>query len=684
MSDEYLCAIEDYGQQSSEFLGVFDAELKRLHTLRPFGSSGIRKAQPVDGVIYTFPHLANSVKDGTPIALIDAESGRELARERSFVLPEQIVHLPRNGMIAVIGGLAEVEFRDARTLTLVWTCRPRVVIDPSGTIEPVPNDCIVSKAPRGAIKPLHSLAEGPDGIVRMPLTSPHITGVFEINLATRRFQLVPLDPGPDDLGFNGGFTSISPDGRWGIRESVKLQLEPYERPQSKYGKWFLVSRFFEIWDLLGHRKQADITTAPQPVLVYDRSREEALSYYGSLRSGDGPRGLWGLIGISRKKKLRHGDEDNRHKQRKTLIGERQRFHWEPDSKGVWLVRRYSMMRVDLDGAAGPLIFPDHGLGDAQRAALQGRQEGVDLGVGEVHHHGTGCELIRSVTKPRPDMVRFDFYNRIQDLPLPYSHSDANGPVHSFPKLKARDIEAQLRALIPVKGWTQSGVDDALVDLEARINAGLENLASGNGLTFIFKLRGTFLDEWTFFERLNKKGLVNVSLLRDLVTAWCDAQGDKQWYFTSDETRAAGPMSGALACLAQNDDRCHDLLRRYCLTRDGEHEIYARDTVLLGFIKRSRLTDLDTLRLAIFFVLLREQDGQFSVENGKVVYPWGELGILPAARSFMKPDDFAKVVTDEAAHWGRRAEVIVSEINGLVDMLNVSDPWDAKVHSALRS
>ena len=103
MANGYSCAIEDFGQQSAEFLGVFNSDLERMHTLRPFGASGVREAQPFGERIYTISHLKNRLEDGTPIALIDAESGRQLAYERSFVLPQKIVDLPRNGMIALIG-----------------------------------------------------------------------------------------------------------------------------------------------------------------------------------------------------------------------------------------------------------------------------------------------------------------------------------------------------------------------------------------------------------------------------------------------------------------------------------------------------------------------------------------------------------------------------------------------------
>lgn len=681
MSDEYLCAIEDFGQQSAEFLGIFNSDLKRLHTLRPFGGSGIREAGPIGGLIYAISHLRNRSEEGTPIALIDAETGQELARERSFVLPEQVISLPRNGMIAVIGGLTEVEFRDARTLALIWTCRPRVVIQPTGMIESVPNALVVSQAPENAIKPQGQLAEGPDGIVRMPSAYAPMTGIFEIDIEAREFCLVPFDPGPTDLGFKSDFSSISPDGCWGLRERVDLYLDPYEELQSDYGKWFLVTRYFELWDLPSQQKHTDIMTAPQPVLIYDRSREEAFSYYDWLHTFDSQQGSFGAIKRLSPKPL-SGSHTNPHGPRRKLVGERQKFYWEPDSKGVWLVRRYSMKRAKLDGTTGPLIFPDNGLGDAQRAALENRQNGIDLGEGEAHPHGRGCSLIRRITKPRPDTVRFDFYNVIFDLPLAYDRKDAVGPFRSFPKLTAREIAALLPALVSVKGWTQEAVDEALADLNTRLKKGLENMVSGNGLTLMFKMRGAFLDEWTFFEKLQEKNLVNVPILRKILTTWIEAQGEKQWYFVSDETRSAGPMSGALACLAQHDDTCHDILRRYCRLRDGEHESFARDTVLLGFIERNTLTEIEVLRLAVFFVLLRDQDGRFTVEDGKVVYPWAELGILQAARTFMKPDDFAQLVTNEAAQWGQGAKGIENVIEGLTDDLDLSDPWDIKVHSRL--
>lgn len=681
MSDVYLCAIQDFGQQSSEFVGVFNSDLKRLQTLRPFGGNGVRSALPIDGLIYTISHLRNRAEEGTPIALFDAQSGKELARERSFVLPEKIVNLPKNGMVAVIGGLTEVEFRDARTLALIWTCRPRVIIQAEGEVEHIQNDLPISQAPRTARKPMGDLVEGSDGIARMPFSHIQKTGIFEIDIRKREFRLVQFDLGPADQDFHGGFNSISPDGRWGIREATDLHIERHDRLKSDHGNWYLVTRAFELWDLHDQCIKAEFPAAPEPVLIYERSIKEALAYYDWLKAGDKARGPFGMFGRVPKAPL-PGHEAHPHKPRSHLRGESHQFRWEPDSLGVWLVRRYSMMRFDLVGTSGPLIFPDIGLGDAQRTALDGKQDGVDIGRGEAYPHARGCSLIRSISKPQFGLVRFDFYGTILDLPVPYERSDANGPVQSIPKLTARDIEADMPAVIPVKGWTQQAVNEALVDLGSRFEAGLDDLVSGNGLTLLFKHRSAFLDEWTFFEKLREKELVDIPILRELLTRWCDALGDRQWYFTSDETRAAGPMSGALDCLASRDGNCHDILRQYCLKRDGEHESYSRDVVLLGFLERGKLSEIDTLRLAVFFVFLRDQDGRFSVEDGKVVYPWNELGILQAARSQIEPHDFAQLIFDEAAQWGENAKGTNDVINGLAGDLDLSEPWDARLHLAL--
>lgn len=663
-------------------MGVFNSELKRLHTLRPFGGHGVRSALSVDGLIYTISYTQNRVVEGTPIALFDAQSGEELVRERSFVLPAKIVKLPQNSMIAVIGGLTEVEFRDAHSLALIWTCRPRVTIQATGEVEHIQNDLTVSQAPKTACKPEDDLAEVSDGIARMPFSHAQKTGVFEIDIHNRAFRLAQFYLGPADQGFHNGFNSISPDGRWGIREATDLHVERHDQLKSDHGKWYLVSRTFELWDLDEQRKEAELPAAPEPVLIYERSVREELAYFDWLKAGDRARGPFGMFGRVPKAPLK-GHEANPHEPRKHLSGESYKFRWEPDSCGVWLVRRYSMMRFNLDGTSGPLIFPEIGLGDAQRKALDSKQDGIDIGRGEASPHARGCSLIGSITKPQPGLVRFDFYNGILALPLPYDKRDASGPVQTIPKLTARDIEAALPAVITVKSWTQQDVNEALVDLGARFAAGLDDLMSGNGLTLLFKHRAAFLDEWTFFEKILEKELADIPLLRDLLTSWCDAQGDRQWYFTSEEDRAAGPMSGALECLASVDHNCHDILRRYCLKRDGEHESYARDTVLLGFVQRGDLSEIDTLRLAVFFIFLREQDGRFSVQDGKVVYPWSEMGVLQAARTQMEPNEFAQLIFDEAAQWGENAKGIDDVINGLASDLDLSEPWDSGLNSALQ-
>ena len=684
MSNEYLCmkeSKESFGQPRSEFLGIFNSDLMRLHTLYPFGTRGIEAVLQLGSMIYISSGCIGYKKDDTEIALIEAESGKVMIREHSFIRSHQIVHLPRNDMIAVFGDKSEVEFRDPNTLALIWTCRPRVVIEPSGNIKPVPNDLLLVWALRNMAAPKNELAEGPDGIVRMPFSSSQIMGIFEIDPAAREFRLVPFDLGRADQGLYGSFGSISPDSRWGIRECMDIRVEPYEKLQSEYGKWFLVTIISELWDLLARRKQALITAAPFPVLLH--RPDETLAYYNWLKSGDRPRGPFGLFGRTRKQPPPGGKQylDDQH--RILIDGGWPTFFWEPDSKAVWLKRRFSMMRCELDGTTGPLIFPDFGLSDAQRAALQSRQSRIDFGRGEAYPYGD-VFLIRSITKPRPDMVCFRFSGKvILELPLPYRQSDANGPNRYYPELTANDIESYLPSVVDVEGWTQHAVNAALADLASRLRSGLKNVMFGYVLALFFKLDGTLLDEWTFFEAMHEKGLVDVPVLRDLLTTWFDLLGGRMWDFIcGDEARGAGPMSGALACLALNDDTCHDFLRRYCLSRDGEHEGYSRDTVLLGFISRRTVNDIDTLRLAVFFVFLCRLDGLFWMGDGKAVYPWGALGVFQAAAKLMEPEDFVKLVMDEVAQWDQLATATDAVIGGLVASLDLSEPWEARVHSAL--
>ncbi len=682
MSDGFSCKIEDFGQQSSEFIGVFDGDLKRVQTLHPFGGSGVRSATLTGGGVYAISHRRGRISDGTPIALFDATTGNELARATSHVLPANIVALPRAGMVAVIGGVQEVEFRDATTLDLIWAVKPFAIITADGNVTKITDDWRAVHRDADAAAPLGHLAEGPDGVVRMPFYCKNAVGFFQIDPHAQDWRVVTLDMGPENRGLMAEFTATSPDGRWAVREGAPLSLAAHPTLTSEHGTWFVVTCTYELWDLLAERKAADITAAPQPVLIYDFQKDEVMAYLDWLNADDRPRGPFGLFGGRPKPPVR-GYEDQPHKPRFNLLkGTHPKFIWEEDSAGFWIVRRYSMMRAGLDGSTGPLIFPDHGLDDPQRAALENRPENLDLGDGEVRPHGRGNKLIRSITKPQPDLARIDFYSALLDLPLPYDAEDGDRPTRRYPKLTAKDIEAQLPALIPVKAWTQEAVNAALADLQSRFADGLEKLTQGNGLTLTFKTRGAFLDEWSFFEKLHDKRLVNVPALRDLLTAWCDAQGGKQWYFTSDATRIAGPMSGALACLGRNDDACHDLLRRYCLLRDGEHEDYARDTVLLGFIQRHGLKDIETLRLAVFFVLLREHDGRFSVEDGQIVYPWAELGIPQAARALMKPQEFVQAMHGERTRFGGDPARFDDVLRGLRAALDPSLDWDATVAAAM--
>ncbi|MCM2562814.1 hypothetical protein M8756_11700 [Lutimaribacter sp. EGI FJ00015] len=68
----YFHAIEDFGQQSGEFLGIFDGDLKRIHTFNPFGGRGVRAVRIAGPRIHAISHGRGSAQDGTPIARFDA------------------------------------------------------------------------------------------------------------------------------------------------------------------------------------------------------------------------------------------------------------------------------------------------------------------------------------------------------------------------------------------------------------------------------------------------------------------------------------------------------------------------------------------------------------------------------------------------------------------------------------
>ena len=178
------------------------------------------------------------------------------------------------------------------------------------------------------------------------------------------------------------------------------------------------------------------------------------------------------------------------------------------------------------------------------------------------------------------------------------------------------------------------------------------------ISFVFQAGSSFLDEKQFAQRLSEKNIDVIDEAKSVIDAWCAGLRDHNILCAGND-EGAGPLAYLLEYIADRDANCSQLLRAYCIVRDGEHENYSRDSVTAAYLARMDFTYPAHFALAIFLVLLYGRDGAGFGRDGGPISTWEHFGILSRARESLMPEAFADLVTEELVEFASHPDIFAA-------------------------
>ncbi len=712
--------IRDFGQHSMEFVDVMNDDMSRRFVLRPFQNTHVGDVVESEGNLFC---LASSLRDrtqetnSTQLAVFDSSTGEEIRRSLLPFQANTITHLPQNGMLAVQQSNRFVSFLNAKTLEVVWQANPLFAPQLKkkwlfgwGAVaqryREVPLDTF--PYPPGRVYVGSRLFEDEEGQI-WGLSSTewgdrlkdeilgNSVGVISFDVDAQKPSYHPIEFSP--WGAPNSLAT-SPDGRLVVRDSPQWDLGPAfdaGHDPSKY-VWLINHKSLDLWSLSDQKPETRLHVSDIPV-----------SKYIGRQGRDVENQLRGLAAWSQKGKDRfrmpfrmppgseklNAGHDALRDLRNLQAQNRLKVFWEKDSSAFWVVSRYSLRRITIDGVRGPLLIFDRFLNDEHRAILDKRPAGTDIGVGEVYP-AVQMPMIKAIRTSAKD-VEISFYGEVIRFPKNVAMSevpvtlltDDMISVACIPKLAAKDVADKIPGLVKIKSWGQDDVAAGLQRLADTLRNDIFSLKA-NGISLVFQLSSSFLSEREFIEKLSNKDIEVTKEVKDVIDGWNATLRQYSLLF-SGNSEGAGPLSYFLEYLAERDSNCSEQLRNYCLLRDGEHESYSRDTVLRSYLDRTGFTRPELWRLGILHALLFGRDGRSVVSEGQQVSDWVHTGLLEKARETLPPEDFALYVRrelddfelqpDEFAAFGTHAEAAANAKQDLLDQLK-NKAWDKECRATL--
>jgi hypothetical protein len=712
--------IRDFGQHSMEFVDVINDDMSRRFVLRPFQNTYVSDVAKADGKLFCLASsLHNRVQrtDSTQLAVFDSTTGEEIRRTLLPFQANTVTYLPQNGMLAVQQSNRFISFLNAKTLEVLWQSSPLFAPQLKkkwlfgwGAIaqqyHEVPLDTF--PYPPGCVYVGSRLFEDGDGRI-LGLSSSewgdrlkdeilgYSVGVISFDTDAQKPSYHPIEFSPwgaQDV------MAPSPDGRKAVRESPQYELGPafdvgHDPTQTV---WLIKHQSLDVWSLSDQKPLSRLFVSDIPVSKYiglegleTEKRLRDLSSW-SRRTKDRfkmpfrmPPGTEKLTaGYYALRDLRDLQEHNRIE-----------VFWEEDSSAIWVVSRYSLRRITIEGERGPLLIFDRFLNDEHREMLDKRLAGTDIGVGEVYP-AVKMPVIKAIRTNAKD-VEINFYGEVISFPKENATSDAPMTlltddmisIASIPNIKAKDVADKIPGLVKVKSWGQDDVAASLQDLADTLRNDISSLTA-NGMSLVFQLRSSFLSEKEFIEKLSTKDIDVTQDVKGVIDGWNAALRQHSLLFPGDE-EGAGPLSYFLEYLAERDRDCSEQLRNYCLLRDGEHENYSRDSVLRTYLDRTGFSRPELWRLGILHALLFGRDGLSVVSEGQQISNWVHTGLLDKARETLPPQDFAQYVLqeleafelqpDKFAAFGTHAEAAANAKQDLLDQLK-NTAWDKGCRATL--
>lgn len=680
--------IQDFGQHSMEFVDVVNDDMSRRFVLRPFENSHVRDVAEGNGKLFC---LASSNYDGdrklysTQLAVFDSSTGEESKRT---VLPFQaytVAYLARNDLLAIQFMDREISFLDAETLEIVWETNPlfspelikkwrfglRAVAQSYREISPE-----TRPYPPGCVYVGKRLFEDIDGRIWGIASSDWgdrktheihgiSAGVFSFDVAKHKHSFHPVEFSPWGAPL---LMFPSPDGRKVVRQSPERKLgTPFDagHDPSKF-TWMIEHKNLDLWSVQNQEPIIRLHVSDTPVSVYigghgsgsdshlrrlaDWSRKTKDPFRMPLKN---PPGI---------KNLNAGYEALRDLH-DLLKDQRIAVHWEEDSGAIWVATQFSLRRITVEGKRGPLLVLDRFLNDEHRAILNRRPAGTDIGAREAYP-AVRMPIIKTIRTNATD-VEVGFQSTVICFPRKVALSDEPMvlltddmiSVACAPKLTAKDIAAQIPGLIRIKSWNKNDVAAGLRGLADTLRRDIFSLMT-NGITLVFQVQSSFLEERRFVEKLREKDIDIVNDAKAVIDAWCAALRQHNLLFSGNNEGAA-PLSYVLEYIAEHDTECSEQLREYCLLRDGEHESYSRDTVLKSYVDRLGLTKPGLWRLGILYCLLFRRDGRSVFNEGQQISDWLHTGILIEAQATLLPKEFGRYVLSELSEFQTQPDVFAA-------------------------
>ena len=384
--------------------------------------------------------------------------------------------------------------------------------------------------------------------------------------------------------------------------------------------------------------------------------------------------------------------------------------FETSNDAVWFCFRGGLRRVDFAGKTSPVILLEHwnrkpGGYNVQGSAPWANKYETIWGLESVVFKN-GTYSIE--TKSKVYNINERFINSTQ-AEIFIDRDDYE--ITKCPENKANvliknsEIAHLLDNTLKLRKFSEAHINEALQNLTKAIsddlNSVISRVAYGSTLELTFKIGKEFLDEFTFFKKVEEEQIDILAQTENLLTTFLDELPaiveDKRlpeiwsaYYQTEKDAYPIGAFGLFLHHLVIHDHSKVYLLRKYLYRMNGEHEDYSMDIIVPAFIERHKeQTDL-VVRLGIFFGFIRSIFGPF---GGK---PFKCLGTLDIASSSMEPHEFAEQFLSEFESFiaigkherelglegWEKDDLIVSDISRFITDLLEGNKWEQSVAEIL--
>ncbi|KZL29502.1 hypothetical protein [Pseudovibrio sp. Ad37] len=677
-----------FGQHYNEYVDVLNDDMSRRFLLRPFDKISVYDVAKSKAQLFC---LARSYRKGsqnhiTELAVFDINSGAEIKRVKLPFQAYTVTYLEHNKVLAIQFLERELHFLDANSLEVMWQTEPFYVPElkqkksffgsqyyaqsyksTANKSYPYPPGCAylkdrVFEDTAGSIWGLVASSHGErkDEIIG---TS---AGVLSFDLAAQKHTFYPVEFSPWSAP---ALFSPSPDGKLVLRHSPQEEFGPSYRTNrdTKDEYWLIERKHLDLWSVPNQTPLCRLHVSDVPVGNY-KSRHDSITEKQFRRLAAWTKQSRDQYRLPfkhppRVKKVHEGIRVLS-KLGGALGGQSIRsVYWEPDSKAFWVACRGSLRRICIDGTRGPLLFFERYLNDENRALLDHRPAGTDIGNGEVYPMMQNL-FVSSVSSTEKD-ISIEFSHEVVSIPKSIAMSKAPMlivqddmiTIQANLSVTAADIAPFTPGLVQIKSWEEVDVQEGLLQLAHTLRSDLLSLTS-QGISLIFQVGPDFFEEKQFVEELGTKDIAVTSGVKAVIDAWCDSLRQHKLTFKGGED-AAGPLARFLEYLAERDDFCSDQLRAYCTLRDGEFERYSRDTVLNEYLERLELNRPDLWQLTILYTMLFGRDGSSFVEDGGPLSAWVVTGILEKARTKLTPEEFMRMIQEEFEYFEAQPDVFAA-------------------------